>query len=88
MGSCWFPARSGPRKQEISANLQILKEGMAKDMVEQIAKLNQASFQDMIRNLKTPSLKKSLAQLETLIKANQENQEELLNKINERLAVF
>jgi predicted nucleic acid-binding Zn-ribbon protein len=36
-------------KQEVGANLQTLKDGMARDM-EQIAKLNQGSFQDLIKN--------------------------------------
>jgi len=36
-------------KQEISANLQGLKEGMAKDM-ERMAQLNQSAFQELINN--------------------------------------
>ncbi len=36
-------------KQEISANLQRLREGMAKDM-ERMAQLNQSAFQELIKN--------------------------------------
>ncbi len=36
-------------KQEVSANLQNLKEGMAKDM-ERMAQLNQSAFQELIKN--------------------------------------
>jgi hypothetical protein len=36
-------------KQEVSANLQGMKEGMAKDM-ERIAQLNQGAFQELIKN--------------------------------------
>ncbi len=36
-------------KQEISANLQGMKEGMAKDM-ERMAQINQAAFQELIKN--------------------------------------
>ena len=59
-------------KQEIGANLQTLKEGMAKDM-EQIAKLNQGSFQELIA-----SNQKNMGSLEKQIEGN-------LNKQNTRI---
>jgi len=36
-------------KQEVSAHIQVLKEGMAKDM-ERLAQLNQNAFQELIKN--------------------------------------
>lgn len=65
-------AEMGAIKQEISANLKILKEGMAKDM-EQVARLNESSFQELIKNNQ-----KTLGSLGKQIEGN-------LNKQNTRI---
>lgn len=65
-------AEMGTIKQEISANLKILKEGMAKDM-EQVARLNESSFQELIKNNQ-----KTLGSLGKQIEGN-------LNKQNTRI---
>lgn len=69
-------------RQEIGANLKTLKEGMAKDM-EQIAKLNQSSFRELVKssekqlNHQNAQMEKTVAVMTEIAKGGSRDSEAL-----------